>query len=88
MFFNFERYQSLFGKMLYFGSGAEFDKRNGICSISEEDAGNGIPATDYGLYKYIINKSIQHSKTYIICGYLACSEGMRTGKGFYLRGML
>ncbi len=62
MFFNFERYQSLFGKMLYFGSGAEFDKRNGICSISEEDAGNGIPATDYGLYKYIINKSIQHSK--------------------------
>lgn len=26
MFFNFERYQSYYGKMLYFGSGAEFDK--------------------------------------------------------------
>lgn len=62
MFFNFERYQSLYGKMLYFGSGAEFDKRNGICSINEEDTGNGIPATDYGLYKYIIDRSIQNSK--------------------------
>lgn len=62
MFFNFERYQSLFGKMLYFGSGAEFDKSSDISGVSEEDAGNGIPATDYGLYKYIINRSIQHSK--------------------------
>ena len=62
MFFNFERYQSLYGKMLYFGSGAEFDKRGEISMINEDDAGNGIPETDYGLYKYIINQSIQHSK--------------------------
>jgi len=62
MFFNFERYQNLFGKLLYFGSGAEFDKREEISLINEEDAGNGIPPTDYGLYKYIINQSIQHSK--------------------------
>jgi len=61
MFFNFERYQSLYDKMLYFGSGAEFDKRGEISMIHEGDAGNGIPNTDYGLYKYIINKSIQHS---------------------------
>jgi GDP-L-fucose synthase len=62
MFFNFERYQRLYGKMLYFGSGAEFDKRSEISMINEEDAGNGIPITDYGFYKYIINQSIQHSK--------------------------
>lgn len=62
MFFNFKRYKSLFGKMLYFGSGAEFDKRGEISMINEEDAGNGIPETDYGFYKYIINQSIQHSK--------------------------
>lgn len=62
MFFNFERYQSLYGKMLYFGSGAEFDKRGEISMINEDDAGNGIPETDYGLYKYIINQFIQHSK--------------------------
>ena len=62
MFFNFERYKSLFGKMLYFGSGAEFDKRGEISMINEEDAGNGIPTSDYGFYKYIINQSIQHSE--------------------------
>ncbi|WP_425806397.1 NAD-dependent epimerase/dehydratase family protein [Desulfitobacterium sp. Sab5] len=62
MFFNFERYQKLFGKMLYFGSGAEFDKRREISMINEENAGNGIPTTDYGLYKYITNRSIQHSE--------------------------
>lgn len=61
MFFNFERYQSFYGKMLYFGSGAEFDKSGEISMINEGGAGNGIPKTDYGLYKYIINKSIQHS---------------------------
>jgi len=62
MFFNFERYQNLYGKMLYFGSGAEFDKRGEICMVDESEAGNGIPATDYGLYKYIINRSIQQSE--------------------------
>lgn len=60
MFFNFERYQSFYGKMLYFGSGAEFDKRGKISMINEDGSGNGIPETDYGLYKYIINQSIEH----------------------------
>lgn len=62
MYFNFERYQQLFGKMLYFGSGAEFDKREEISSICEGDTGNGIPLNDYGFYKYIINRSIRYSK--------------------------
>lgn len=62
MFYNFERYHNLFGKMLYFGSGAEFDKRGEIRSAKEDDAGNGIPATDYGFYKYIINQVIKHSE--------------------------
>lgn len=62
MYFNFERYQHLFGKMLYFGSGAEFDKREDISLILEEDTGNGIPVKDYGFYKYIINRSILNSK--------------------------
>jgi len=65
MFFNFERYQHLFGKMLYFGSGAEYDKRGDIQSVSEDDLGNGIPHTGYGLYKYIINKAIHNSNNII-----------------------
>lgn len=62
MFFNFERYQDLYGKMIYFGSGAEFDKRGDIIMVDENNIGNGIPNTDYGFYKYIINKSIMNSK--------------------------
>lgn len=62
MFFNFERYQSYFGKMLYFGSGAEFDKRDKISMMNEDSFGNGIPETDYGFYKYIINQAIMNSK--------------------------
>ena len=62
MFFNFERYQSFYGKMLYFGSGAEFDKRDEISMINEDSFGNGIPETDYGFYKYIINKAIKNSE--------------------------
>ncbi len=61
MFFNFERYQSLYGKLIYFGSGAEFDKRGDISLVNEEAIGNGVPDTDYGFYKYIINKAIQRS---------------------------
>jgi GDP-L-fucose synthase len=62
MFFNFEKYQNLYGKMIYFGSGAEFDKCSNIKMVNEDDLGNGIPNTDYGFYKYIINKSIQNSE--------------------------
>ena len=65
MYYNFERYQHLFGKLFYFGSGAEFDKRGEISMIHEGELGNGIPTSDYGLYKYIINKSIQNSKNII-----------------------
>lgn len=62
MFFNFERYSDFYGKMLYFGSGAEFDKSGEISMVNEDDFKTGIPQTDYGFYKYIINKSIQSSK--------------------------
>ena len=62
IYFNFEKYKHLYGKMLYFGSGAEFDKRKEISMVKESDPGNGIPNTDYGLSKYIINKNIQTSE--------------------------
>lgn len=61
MFFNFQRYKNYYGKMLYFGSGAEFNKSGVISVIDEDNIGNGIPKTDYGFYKYIINQIIQSS---------------------------
>ena len=65
MFYNFERHQDRFGKMLYFGSGAEYDKRQSISMVAENSPGNGIPDSDYGLYKYITNKAILSSKNII-----------------------
>lgn len=65
MFFNFERYQEYYGKMIYLGSGAEFDKRNNISLVKEDSFINNIPIDDYGFYKYIINKSIKESRNII-----------------------
>ena len=65
MYYNFERYQDLFGVMYYFGSGAEFDKSGDILSVSDNYFGNGIPNTDYGFYKYIINRSIFSSSNIV-----------------------
>lgn len=62
MFYNFERNRKLFGKMLYFGSGAEFDKSREIVSVTEEAEGNGIPENSYGLSKYIISRAIRNTE--------------------------
>lgn len=62
MYYNLEKCSDLYGKMLYFGSGAEYDKRFPAASVSEEDIGKSIPTTDYGFAKYIIGRSIENSK--------------------------
>lgn len=63
MFFNVAKYNQLYGKMLYFGSGAEFDKNEDIVSVSEIDLYNRkIPTTEYGLAKYIIGQQIEKSE--------------------------
>lgn len=61
MYFNLRKYNNLYGKMLYFGSGAEFDKSKNIVSVSEDDFLNDIPHTQYGFAKYIIGKDIENS---------------------------
>lgn len=61
MFFNFEKHSSMFGKMLYFGSGAEFDKSMPVNKVSEDTSKHFIPHNDYGLAKYIIGRHIENS---------------------------
>jgi UDP-glucose 4-epimerase len=51
MFFNFARNQHLFGRMLHYGSGAEFGVRVPLMPESFFDA--NVPADDYGFAKYI-----------------------------------
>lgn len=77
MFYNFQKYSGLYGKMFYFGSGAEYDKRSDIVSVKEygkvqKESGkerpenpeelHRIPDTEYGLAKYIIHQQILRSE--------------------------
>lgn len=60
-YFNLRRNADAFGKMLYIGSGAEYDKRYPIASASEADIGRRVPQDDYGFAKYVMNEDARHS---------------------------
>lgn len=62
MFYNLERCSRFFGKMYYFGSGAEYDRKNEISYVKEEDFGKYIPKDAYGFSKYIMAKNSFTSK--------------------------
>ena len=56
MFLNLERISGRLEKLIYFGSGAEYDKRFDIRMAAEEEIGKTIPASEYGLAKYTMNR--------------------------------
>lgn len=53
MFFNIVRCNKYFGRMIMFGSGAEYGKQEDISQVKEADFDKKVPADKYGLYKYI-----------------------------------
>jgi GDP-L-fucose synthase len=56
MYFNVERFSDQLDRIIYFGSGAEYDKQFDIINASEEDIGKRIPTDGYGFAKYIMTK--------------------------------
>lgn len=58
MFYNLVNCRDLYGKMLYFGSGAELDRRNYIPRMTEDYLGKHIPEDSYGLSKYVMASEI------------------------------
>nr|WP_325203982.1 NAD(P)-dependent oxidoreductase [uncultured Oscillibacter sp.] len=62
MFYNLDRLSEQLDKLLYFGSGAEFDKRLPMENIREEDIGRSIPIWYYGLEKYIMTLHARKSR--------------------------
>lgn len=62
MFFNFDKLSSQLDKVLYFGSGAEFDKRFPMENICEKELGRSIPNEYYGLEKYIMTLHARKSR--------------------------
>ena len=62
VFMNFYRVRDFFGKMFYFGSGAEYDKSHPITLAKETDIGTWIPDSEYGFAKYVMNELAGSSK--------------------------
>jgi UDP-glucose 4-epimerase len=58
MFFNLARLNGRFGKMIYFGSGAEYDRRHCLPFMTEQYFDRHIPIDQYGLSKYVMARSI------------------------------
>lgn len=56
MFTNLATHHNLYGKMLYFGSGAEYGKQKDIVQVSEDDFGQVIPSDTYGLCMYTMQQ--------------------------------
>lgn len=56
MFFNLERCKEYFGRMYYFGSGAEYDRENYLPNMKEEYFGKHVPKDAYGFSKYIMSR--------------------------------
>ncbi|MEK7178035.1 MAG: NAD(P)-dependent oxidoreductase, partial [Patescibacteria group bacterium] len=66
IFFNLLKNKDKYGKMIHFGSGAEFDKSKPIVKVKETDLGKTIPQDEYGFFKYICSKYIEKEKD-IVC---------------------
>lgn len=62
IFLNFYAVREYCGRIIYSGSGAEFDKRRDICNISESEFGKNVPADDYGRAKFIMNEMARSSR--------------------------
>lgn len=61
IFMNFYNNRDLFGKMIYTGSGAEYDKSLDMNQVSEIEHYRSVPYDAYGLSKMIMNRLAEES---------------------------
>jgi GDP-L-fucose synthase len=61
MFFNLAQCRHAFGKMLYFGSGAEFGRQNWRLDMDESCFNQAVPDDQYGYSKYLMNLYAQQT---------------------------
>lgn len=59
MFFNIIRNKRYFGKMIFLGSGAEYDKSRPLITVNEEEFDKQVPGDEYGFSKYVRAKYIE-----------------------------
>lgn len=56
MYVNLLDARQFFGRLVHYGSGAEFDRRAWREGMAEEDLGRSVPVDDYGLSKYLVER--------------------------------
>lgn len=56
MFFNIARCRNYFGKLIYFGSGAEYDRDHWTLAMKEKYFDCHVPKDQYGFSKYVMAK--------------------------------
>lgn len=61
MFFNITRVLKPNQKMIFLGSGAEYDKSRSLVNVKENEFGQNVPVDDYGFAKYVCSQYIQNS---------------------------
>ena len=57
MYFNLLRGRAYFSKMIYFGSGAEFNRQDWIAGMGEDYYDCHVPNDQYGFSKYLMTKN-------------------------------
>jgi GDP-L-fucose synthase len=65
IFFNIVDNKPKVKKIIFLGSGAEYDKTRNIVNVKESEFGKFIPSDDYGFYKYVCSKYIESSDNII-----------------------
>lgn len=72
IFMNIYSIKEYVDKIIYLGSGAEFDKQYDMKDIREEEFGRSIPSDIYGCTKYIMNELALNSKNVYNMRLFAC----------------
>lgn len=68
MFINFYRCRNMYGKMIYLGSGAQFDKTLEIANITEQERNRSVPKDAYGFAKLLMDELARKSENiYNLC---------------------
>lgn len=62
MFYHLEKNNGLYGKMLYFGSGAQYSSQHYIPHMREEYFGTFLPTDPYGFAKYTMSRIVDSSR--------------------------
>lgn len=71
-FLSVYRCKGMVDKVVYLGSGAEFDKRFDISGITESDFGRSYPKDAYGAAKYVMNELSRSAENIINLRLFAC----------------